>query len=64
MNNLLTERLKEIAGQNLLTGDDKEKARLIKCCNYLATQFEIAAKQGGYENNVLQLAAGMLAKDK
>lgn len=62
LDNLLTTKLVEMAGKNVLSGQDKDKEALIKCCNYLATQFEIAAKQGRYQNDVLTIAAGFFSK--
>ena len=40
---ILTERLEKIAGNNAINLNDKDKAKLCRCVNYLATQLQILA---------------------
>lgn len=58
---LLTGALVEIAGRNVINGDNESIARLCKCVNYLAFQLHIRAEENReYAGGVLKIAAEIL----
>ena len=58
---MLTNRLEKIAGSNVIMSNDKEKAALCKCVNYLATQLQILANDlEESPANVFKLASEIL----